>query len=244
MFLKIFIGNFRGTEPSENSEEGIPRVLLRFWEAQALMWLDMLMVDVNTELFDLANTNTHLPDITGGIIGVQSTVSDPPEEKNRVMVSCDETVTVSLFDSRLFLFTKSLKPCVLIRRSLLVVLILEVVCSSMQRQEHMCNLIRRRMQGKFDSTSMDTGLPSAAPLLRSYAKVETMTMAELNAFVVNAASQEIDFLRIGRFVRLDKDKGWCYAACSKCSKKLQRTASAFTCARCNNLHAVGALREA
>jgi len=87
-----------------------------------------------------------------------------------------------------------------------------------------------------------TGLPSAAPLLRSYAKVETMTMAELNAFVVNAASQEIDFLRIGRFVRLDKDKGWCYAACSKCSKKLQRTASAFTCARCNNLHAVGALR--
>ncbi|KAL0788789.1 hypothetical protein Bca101_005035 [Brassica carinata] len=88
----------------------------------------------------------------------------------------------------------------------------------------------------------DTGLPSAAPLLRSYAKVETMTMAELNAFVVNAASQEIDFLRIGRFVRLDKDKGWCYAACSKCSKKLQRTASAFTCARCNNLHAVGALR--
>ncbi|WZZ43611.1 hypothetical protein YC2023_039870 [Brassica napus] len=97
----------------------------------------------------------------------------------------------------------------------------------------------------------DTGLPSAAPLLRSYAKVETMTMAELNAFVVNAASQdvtlhvnlisimqEIDFLRIGRFVRLDKDKGWCYAACSKCSKKLQRTASAFTCARCNNLHAM------
>ncbi|KAG2293818.1 hypothetical protein Bca52824_040487 [Brassica carinata] len=121
-----------------------------------------------------------------------------------IKLDSDETVTVSLFDSQLFLFTKSLKPCVLIRR--------------------------------------DTGLPSAAPLLRSYAKVETMTMAELNAFVVNAASQEIDFLRIGRFVRLDKDKGWCYAACSKCSKKLQRTASAFTCARCNNLHAVGALR--
>ncbi|CAN7042477.1 unnamed protein product [Brassica rapa subsp. trilocularis] len=53
----------------------------------------------------------------------------------------------------------------------------------------------------------DTGLPSAAPLLRSYAKVETMTMAELNAFVVNAASQELDFLRIGRFVRLDTYKG-------------------------------------
>lgn len=55
--------------------------------------------------------------------------------------------------------------------------------------------------------------------------------------------QEIDFLRIGRVVRLDTDKGWCYAACSKCSKKLQRTASAFACGRCNNLHGAGALRR-
>lgn len=59
----------------------------------------------------------------------------------------------------------------------------------------------------YQLVARDTGLPSAAPLLRSYAKVETMTMAELNAFVVNAASQEIDFLRIGRFVRLDTYKG-------------------------------------
>ncbi|KAF3586465.1 hypothetical protein F2Q69_00027138 [Brassica cretica] len=28
MFLGIFIGNFRGTEPSENSEEGVPRYIL------------------------------------------------------------------------------------------------------------------------------------------------------------------------------------------------------------------------
>ncbi|KAF3587302.1 hypothetical protein F2Q69_00031119 [Brassica cretica] len=27
MFLGIFIGNFRGTEPSENSEEGVPRYI-------------------------------------------------------------------------------------------------------------------------------------------------------------------------------------------------------------------------
>ncbi|XP_013597442.1 PREDICTED: uncharacterized protein LOC106305632 isoform X3 [Brassica oleracea var. oleracea] len=87
-----------------------------------------------------------------------------------------------------------------------------------------------------------TGLPSAAPPLRSNAKVETMTMAELNAAVVNAASQEIDVLRIGRVVRLDTDKGWCYAACSKCSKKLQPTTSAFAYGRCNNLHGAGALR--
>ncbi|KAF2574897.1 hypothetical protein F2Q70_00004568 [Brassica cretica] len=31
MFLGIFIGNFRGTEPSENSEEGVPRVDFRIY---------------------------------------------------------------------------------------------------------------------------------------------------------------------------------------------------------------------
>ena len=35
----------------------------------------------------------------------------------------------------------------------------------------------------------DTGLPSAAPLLKSYAKVETMTIADLSSFIVSAASQ-------------------------------------------------------
>ncbi|KAG2332231.1 hypothetical protein Bca52824_003411 [Brassica carinata] len=43
-------------------------------------------------------------------------------------------------------------------------------------------------------------------------------------------------------LKLYADNGWCYVACSKCSRKLQRTVSTFTCARCANSHAVGALR--
>nr|VDD60864.1 unnamed protein product [Brassica oleracea] len=39
-----------------------------------------------------------------------------------------------------------------------------------------------------------------------------------------------------------ENKGWCYVACSKCSRKLQRTVSAFTCDRCANPHAIEALR--
>ncbi|CAG7890306.1 unnamed protein product [Brassica rapa] len=136
------------------------------------------------ELIGLANTNTQLPDIIGEILSVKSTVCDPPEEKNRVMVTL-----------------------------------------KLER------LIAR-----------DTGLPSAAPLLKSYAKVETMTIAKLNGFIVSAASQEIDFLCTGKVVRVDTDKGWCYVACSKCSKNFQRTETAFTCGVCNNSHAVGALR--
>ncbi|XP_009119191.1 uncharacterized protein LOC103844164 isoform X1 [Brassica rapa] len=90
----------------------------------------------------------------------------------------------------------------------------------------------------------DTGLPSAAPLLKSYAKVETVTIAELNHFITTDSpqQQEIDFLCTARVSRVESDKGWCYVACSKCSKKLQRTVTSFECARCNNPHAVGSLR--
>ncbi|KAF8113223.1 hypothetical protein N665_0054s0038 [Sinapis alba] len=88
----------------------------------------------------------------------------------------------------------------------------------------------------------DTGVPSAAPLLRGYAKVEPITLSELNNFVVTAPSQEIDFLCTGRVSRVGTEKGWCYVACSKCSRKFQRSVSAFACVRCNNSHAVGALR--
>lgn len=37
--------------------------------------------------------------------------------------------------------------------------------------------------------SRETGLTSAAPLLRGYAKLETLTIAELNAFISSASSQ-------------------------------------------------------
>ncbi|KAL0646924.1 hypothetical protein Bca4012_045215 [Brassica carinata] len=133
-----------------------------------------------SELLGLANTNTQLPDIIGEILSVKSTVTDPPEEKNRVLVAIkmdsNDTVTLSLFVLKLLLSTNNLRPCVLIRR-----------------------LVVR-----------DTGLASAAPLLRSHAKVEKMTIAELNSFIVSAGSQH--------------------------------TVSVFTCGRCNNSHAVGALR--
>ena len=35
----------------------------------------------------------------------------------------------------------------------------------------------------------DTGLPSAAPLLRGYAKVEPLKIADLNNFIVTAPTQ-------------------------------------------------------
>ncbi|CAN6850965.1 unnamed protein product [Brassica oleracea var. botrytis] len=72
----------------------------------------------------------------------------------------------------------------------------------------------------------DTGLPSAAPLLRGYAKVEPLKIADLNNFIVTAPTQ----IRDGVMVIALNAVGNCSAV------------SAFTFVRCANPHAVEALR--
>ncbi|KAL0885967.1 hypothetical protein Bca101_009950 [Brassica carinata] len=90
--------------------------------------------------------------------------------------------------------------------------------------------------------AQDTRLTPAAPLLRGYAKVESLSIAELTDFVLTAPLQEIDFICTGRVTGVKMDKGWCYVSCSHCAKKLQRTVASFTCLSCNNTNAVGVLR--
>nr|VDD54475.1 unnamed protein product [Brassica oleracea] len=87
-----------------------------------------------------------------------------------------------------------------------------------------------------------TRLTPAALLLMGYAKVESLSIAELNDFVITAPSQEIDFICTGRVTEVKMKKGWCYISFSNCAKKLQRTVSSFTCLPCNKTNAVGVLR--
>ncbi|CAN7011777.1 unnamed protein product [Brassica oleracea var. botrytis] len=207
----------------------------------------------HSELIGLANTNTQLPDIIGEILSVKSTVCDPPEKKNCVMVTLkldsDETVTLSFFDSQAVAFHIQLEAMRVDPKAMVVTSINPKIVGgrlflNATSGTHMY-FDKKTEAGAalfYRLVARDTGLPSAAPLLKSYAKVETMTIADLSSFIVSAASQEIDFLCTGRVVRIDTDKEWCYVACSKCSKKLQRTESAFTCGVCNNPQAVGALR--
>ncbi|KAF8094782.1 hypothetical protein N665_0353s0013 [Sinapis alba] len=204
------------------------------------------------ELIGLANTNTQLPDIIGEILSVKRTISDPPEDKNRVMVTMkldsDETVTLSLFDSQAIAFHTQLEPMridptVIVASSINPKMVGGRLFLNATSGTHVYfDKKTRAGESRFyELVARDTGLPSAVPLLRSYAKVEKMSIAELNSFIVESASQEIDFLCTGRVVRVDAEKGWCYVSCSKCSKKLQRTVSAFTCGRCNNSNDVGSL---
>ncbi|CDY40162.1 BnaC04g13900D [Brassica napus] len=173
-----------------------------------------------TELVGLANTNSHLPDVIGEITAVKSTVCEPPEDKNRVMVTVrlenDVSVTLSLFDAQAMVGGR---------------LFLNATSGTHVYYDKETNAGESFF---YRLVARDTGLPSAAPLLRSYGK--------LNDFIITAPSQDIDFLCTGRVSRVETDNGWCYVACSKCSKKLQRSVSSFECVRCSNPNAIGSLR--
>lgn len=67
--------------------------------------------------------------------------------------------------------------------------------------------------------STDTGHQSAAPFLKGYAKVGSLTISGLNEFVMTAPSQDINFMCSGKVTGIKMDKGWCYVGCSKCTKK-------------------------
>ncbi|KAF3575578.1 hypothetical protein DY000_02031109 [Brassica cretica] len=46
----------------------------------------------------------------------------------------------------------------------------------------------------------------------------------------------------GKVTGIMVDIRWCYFSCSRCTKKLQRTISGFTCLTCNNSNDVGVLQ--
>ncbi|KAF8049881.1 hypothetical protein N665_2102s0004 [Sinapis alba] len=207
----------------------------------------------DSEFFGLANSNTQLPDLVGEITAVKSTVSDTPGEKNHLMVTIKMdtgvSVTLSMFDAHAVslhtrLESMSSDPRVIVATSLNPKIVGGRLFLNATSGTHIY-FDKETNAGEtffYKLVATGTGLRSAAPLLKRHAKVEQVTIYELNEFVISAQTQDIDFICSGRVTGIKMDKGWCYVACSKCTKKLQRTASAFTCMHCDNPHAVGALR--
>ncbi|KAF3588546.1 hypothetical protein F2Q69_00030958 [Brassica cretica] len=200
-----------------------------------------------SEMLGLANSNNQLPgnapliisyynmfgylivfvtDLIGEITAVKSTVTDPPQDKNRVMTTIkmdnDASVTMSLFDAQAVKIHNQLEQMGVDPR---------VFVATSVNPKIMGDAGERLF---FRLVEQDTGLPPVAPLLKSYAKVEKLSITELNDFVLSAASQG--------FTEIKVDKGWCYVSCSKCFKKLHRSVSSLTCLFCNNTNAVGVLR--
>ncbi|WZZ50278.1 hypothetical protein YC2023_050385 [Brassica napus] len=171
-----------------------------------------------TELVGLANTNSHLPDVIGEITAVKSTVCEPPEDKNRVMVTVrlenDVSVTLSLFDAQAVSFHQKLEGMRVDRKVIVATninpkmvggrLFLNATSGTHVYYDKEINAGESFF---YRLVARDTGLPSAAPVLRSYGKVIPMTIAELNDFIITAPSQDIDFLCTWRVSRVETDNG-------------------------------------
>ncbi|CDY28934.1 BnaA02g25420D [Brassica napus] len=180
------------------------------------------------ELLGLANTNTQLPDIIGEITAAKSTVTDPPHDKNHLMATIkmdnDVSVTMSMFDSQPVKLHNQLEsmggdPRVLVATSL-----------------------NPKIVGGHLFLNATSGTRIYFDKETIAGETSTGCIADLNEFVNSASSQEIDFICTEKVTGIKLDKGWCYVSCSNCTKKLQRTVSAFTCLDCNNTNAVGVLK--
>ncbi|KAF3536028.1 hypothetical protein F2Q69_00020272 [Brassica cretica] len=76
----------------------------------------------------------------------------------------------------------------------------------------------------------DDGSSSTASKYGSVKKIERVTLAELNNYVLNSPPQTAKFLYTADVGGIDTTNGWCYFSYSKCYQKLQRGFTSFTCA--------------
>uniref|UniRef100_A0A0D3D2S4 Uncharacterized protein n=2 Tax=Brassica oleracea var. oleracea TaxID=109376 RepID=A0A0D3D2S4_BRAOL len=205
------------------------------------------------ELHELASASTELPDIVAELSAVKSTVNDPPKGKNHVMATIKmdkgDSVILSLFDCQAIAFHRRLDS---MRVDPKVVVATNVKPKTIGGRLYLCATSGTHIYFDKETSigqaslsrlvSRCPGLTPVAPLIRKVAKVEPVTMAELNSFVAAAVSNDIEYMCTGMVIRLDLEKGWCYIACVKCGRKLKRTESVFVCMHCENYHAVGVPR--
>nr|VDD18292.1 unnamed protein product [Brassica rapa] len=151
----------------------------------------------HSEMLGHTNTNNQLPDLIGEITAVKSTFTDPPQDKTRVMATIemnnDTSVTMSLFDAQAVSIHNKLEkmrgdPRIVVATSWYNGL--HYINSFL----HACRLFLNATSGThvyFDKETsagesffnrlvkQDTGVMPATPLLRGYAKVEALSIAEL-----------------------------------------------------------------
>ncbi|XP_013613858.1 PREDICTED: uncharacterized protein LOC106320029 [Brassica oleracea var. oleracea] len=214
-------------------------------------------------MLGLADSNNQLPDLIGRLL--VSRVLLLTLLKTRI-VSCDASVTISLFEAQAVKIHNQLKkmggdPKVVVITSVNPRMVGGRLYLNATSGTHIyfhnetdageifLNRFKLYMERYMNVVivvsrlvAQDTGLAPVAPLLKTYAKVETLSIAELNDFVITAPSQDIDFICSGKVTGIKMDNGWCYVSCSKCCRKLQRSVSSFTCVPCNDTNAIAVIR--
>ncbi|CAN7141876.1 unnamed protein product [Brassica rapa subsp. narinosa] len=205
------------------------------------------------ELMALANTNVHLPDIIGEVSDIRTTYNDHAQTTQRVMVTIkvdnDATVCVSVFDSVAELLHKRLEAGVVQPRVMVATninpkfvggrLYLNATSGTHFYFDNEVTASRTLFEQLSTRPENDT---TSGKQYRGVKKLEPVSLGELNNYVLNSPPQSIEFLCKARIVSLETTNGWCYISCAKCSKKLQRGISSFTCTTCFNASAVGVVR--
>ncbi|KAL0805646.1 hypothetical protein Bca101_098137 [Brassica carinata] len=114
-----------------------------------------------------------------------------------------------------------------------------------ERDKMLYSKLISQMQGDIDSTSKlvarDTDLPLAATLLKAYAKVEPLTIAELNYLLSLLHPRTLTSYVPGELLALTWTKGGVMLHAPN-AVKLQHTVSSIAFVRCDNAHAVGTFR--
>ncbi|KAL0752773.1 hypothetical protein Bca101_090440 [Brassica carinata] len=201
------------------------------------------------ELMALANTNVHLPDIIGEVSDIRTTYNDHAQTTQRVMVTIkvdnDATVCVSVFDSVAELLHKRLEAGVVQPRVMVATNINpkfvggRLYLNATPGTHFYFDNEVTASRTLFEQPENDT---TSGKQYRGVKKLEPVSLGELNNYVLNSPPQSIEFLCKARIVSLETTNGWCYISCAKCSKKLQRGISSFTCTTCFNASAVGVVR--
>ncbi|WZZ78115.1 hypothetical protein YC2023_098687 [Brassica napus] len=153
----------------------------------------------HSEMLGLSNTNNQLSDLIGEITAVKSTVTDPLQDKNRVMATIKmyngTLVTMSLFDTHAVAIYNRLEkmgsdPRVVVATSINPKMLGGRLFLNATSGTHIYFDKETAAGESFFNRLFGeaTGVTPAAPLLRGYAKVDALTIAELNNFVITAPS--------------------------------------------------------
>ncbi|CAH8327168.1 unnamed protein product [Eruca vesicaria subsp. sativa] len=235
---------------------------IRFNDGTLLAKIESTDRTIPTEIFrfrpyntilGLGNRGEDLPDVLGELTAIKSTITDGIPGAQRVMltlrIESEFNVCVSMFDAQALALHRRLESFGREPRVVLVTGINPKIVSGnlylngTSATHFYFDSETAAGKALYDSlpggVSSQSGSPSK--VLHSQ-KIEPLTVAELNQFVIPAEPQIIEFLCTAKVTEIQKDEGWCYIGCSKCSKKLIREETSFTCVHCNESNPVAELR--
>ncbi|KAG2311491.1 hypothetical protein Bca52824_023048 [Brassica carinata] len=201
-------------------------------------------------ILELANTGKQLPDVMGELRAIRSTIMDRLPGAPRVMLTLclerDVNVCVSMFDSLAFAFHSKFDGY---GREPKIVVVTGINPKIVSGKFYLNGTSATRVFFDCETAVGKDALPgggtdeegSSSNVVHAQ-KIEPLTIAELNQFVITADPQTIEFLCTAKVTEVRLADGWCYIGCSGCEKKLIREEFSFTCVSCNKTNAVAELK--